>query len=144
MKMKSLFSVVAGLAITAGTYASLGAAAPARVGVSAVKAASKAGHMTTHMSDWLSRSVRDVVDLSALKRVSLSSAVIEPTATANVIRQAVRTEKANDLVRVAGDLGRVGRVVVDRDQAVGRAQGRHQLGRAGRERHDARHHTPCG
>ena len=96
-----------GLAITAGTYASLGAAAPARVGVSAVKAASKAGHITTHMSDWLSRSVRDVVDLSALKRVSLSSALVEPTATANVIRQAVRTEKATDLVRVAGDLGRV-------------------------------------
>jgi hypothetical protein len=96
-----------GLAITAGTYASLGAAAPARVGVSAVKAASKAGHMTTHMSGWLNRSVRDVIDMNALKRVNLSSAVTEPTATMNALRQAVRTEKADDLVRVAGNLGRV-------------------------------------
>jgi hypothetical protein len=96
-----------GLAITAGTYATLGAAAPARVGVSAVKAASKTGHMSAHMSDWLGRSVHDVLDLSALKRVSVSSTLTEPTATMNAVRQAVRTEKADDLVRLAGDLGHV-------------------------------------
>ena len=59
------------------------------------------------MADWLGRSVRDVVDLGALKNVSVRSTLMEPTATMNVVRQAVKTEKADDLVRLAGNLGRV-------------------------------------
>src|SRR5262245_12899268 len=39
----------AGIAITAGTYFSLGAAAPARVGVSVVKAAGKTGRITPRL-----------------------------------------------------------------------------------------------
>ena len=96
-----------GLAITAGTYASLGTAAPARMGVSAVKAARKAGQITTHMSEWLDRSVRDVVDWGALTRVSVGATLFRPMAVMRIARQAVNTEKADDLVRLARDLGRV-------------------------------------
>ena len=61
----------AGLAITAGTYASLGAAAPARAGLTLVKVARRSGRIG------------------------------EP------LLRAVRLEKAEGLVRLAGDLGRM-------------------------------------
>jgi hypothetical protein len=96
-----------GLAITAGTYASLGASAPARVGVSAVKAARKTGQISTHMAEWLNRSVHDIVDWAAVKRVSLGASLTEPAATFRAARQVVRTDKADDLVRLAGDIGQV-------------------------------------
>jgi hypothetical protein len=60
----------AGLAITAGTYASLGAAAPARVGLSLVKAARRTGRIG------------------------------EP------LVRAIRMEKTEGIVKLAGDLGR--------------------------------------
>src|SRR5258705_689727 len=44
-----------GLAITAGTYASFGAATPARVGMSVAKAARKAGRLSSGMAEWISR-----------------------------------------------------------------------------------------
>src|SRR5215204_2303032 len=51
-----------GLAITAGTYASFGAATPARVGVSVAKAARKAGRLSAGIADWIGRSLREVID----------------------------------------------------------------------------------
>jgi hypothetical protein len=96
-----------GLAITAGTYASLGTAAPARIGVSLVKAARKTGRITAHMSEWLTRSVRDVVDWTALKRAAGVASLSTPVVAMRAAREAVKVEKANDLMRVAGDLGKV-------------------------------------
>ena len=49
-----------GIAITAGTYATVGAAAPARLGLTAVKAARKTGRLSARMADWIGRSLRDV------------------------------------------------------------------------------------
>ncbi len=60
----------AGIAVTAGTYASLGAAAPARVGLSLVKAARRTGRIG------------------------------EP------LVRAIRAEKTEGIVKLAGDLGR--------------------------------------
>jgi hypothetical protein len=51
-----------GIAVTAGTYASLGVGAPARVGLSLVKAAGKAGRLSAHMATWVTRSVRGVAE----------------------------------------------------------------------------------
>jgi len=62
---------LAGIAITAGTYASLGAAAPARVGLSVLKAAEKTEQLGVRLA------------------------------------RIVRLEKTENVVRVAGDLGRV-------------------------------------
>ena len=57
-----------GIALTAGTYVSLGAGAPARVGVSVLKAARRTGRITAQMGAWLGRTLRQVVDWSALRR----------------------------------------------------------------------------
>jgi hypothetical protein len=96
---------VVGIAITAGTYATVGAATPARLGLTAVKAARKAGRLSTRMADWIGRSVRDVVDWSALKRAGAS--VTEPAVAVRAAREAVKVEKADGLVRLVSDVGRV-------------------------------------
>ena len=96
---------VVGIAITAGTYATVGAATPARLGLTAVKAARKAGRLSTRMADWIGRSVRDVIDWSALKRAGAS--VTEPAVAVRAAREAVKVEKADGLVRLVSDVGRV-------------------------------------
>ena len=94
-----------GIAITAGTYATVGAATPARLGLTAVKAARKAGRLSARLADWIGRSVRDVVDWSALKRAGAS--VTEPAVAVRAAREAVKVEKADGLVRLVSDVGRV-------------------------------------
>jgi hypothetical protein len=94
-----------GIAITAGTFATVGAATPARAGLSAVKAARKAGRMSGKMADWIGRSLRDVVDWSALKRAG--AAVTEPAVAVRAAREAIKVEKADGLVKLVGDVGRV-------------------------------------
>jgi hypothetical protein len=94
-----------GLAITAGTYASLGAAGPARVGVSAIKAARKSGVIGPRLANWSGRTIREVIDWPALQRASLSLAT--PAVVVRSAREAVKVEKANGLVKLVGDVGRV-------------------------------------
>ncbi len=96
-----------GLAITAGTYATVGAAAPARIGVTLVKAARKTGRLSARMAEWVGRSVREVVDWSALKRAVGSASITEPAVAVRAARAAVKAEKAQDLVHLAGNVGRV-------------------------------------
>jgi len=94
-----------GIAVTAGTYASFGAATPARVGLSVAKAARKTGRMGARMADWIGRSVRDVVDWAALKRAG--AALAEPAVAVRAAREAVKVEKADGLVKLVSDVGRV-------------------------------------
>jgi hypothetical protein len=96
---------VVGIAITAGTYATVGAAGPARIGLTAVKVARKTGRLSARLGDWIGRSVREVVDWSALKRVGAS--VTEPAVAVRVAREAVKADKVDGLVRLANDVGRV-------------------------------------
>jgi hypothetical protein len=95
----------AGIALTAGTYASFGAAAPARVGLSAVKAARKTGKLGGPMAASIGRSLREVIDWNALRRASFS--VAEPALAVRAVREAVKVEKAGGLTRLIGDVGRV-------------------------------------
>ncbi len=94
-----------GIAITAGTYATFGAAAPARVGLSMVKAARKTGQIGARMASWIGRTVREVVDLSALRRVGAS--LSEPAVAVRTAREVVKVDKAGGLVRLVTDVGRV-------------------------------------
>ena len=96
---------VVGLAITAGTYASMGAATPARVGLSAVKAARRTGRIGAGMADWIGRSLREVVDWSALRRAGAS--IADPAAALRAARLVVRPDKADNLMKLANDVGRV-------------------------------------
>jgi hypothetical protein len=92
-----------GLAVTAGTYATLGAGAPARVGLSLIKAARRTGRVGPHLAAWTGRSLRDIVDGAALRRASLTNPVLAMRAA----RGAVKLNKADGLVRFVGDVGRV-------------------------------------
>jgi hypothetical protein len=69
----------AGIAITAGTYASFGITTPVRVGLSVIKAARKAGRISAGMT----------------------------AAAVQAGRRAVKVGKADNIVRLAGDVGRV-------------------------------------
>ena len=94
-----------GLAITAGTYATIGAATPARVGLSAVKAARKTGRLSARLGRLDRALAARVVDWSALKRAGAS--VAEPAVAVRAAREAVKVEKAGGLVRLVSDVGRV-------------------------------------
>jgi len=96
-----------GIAVTAGTYASLGVAAPARVGLSLVKAAGKAGRLSAHMAAWVTRSVRGVVDMGAMRRVLAEASITQPALAVRATRDAVKLEKAQGLITAARDVGRV-------------------------------------
>jgi len=84
----------AGIAITVGTYATLGAAAPARAGVTFLKAARKTGALGAELAGDLGRMVRQV---SA------------PAIAVRAARDGVKAERAGGLLRLAGDVGRIER-----------------------------------
>jgi hypothetical protein len=94
-----------GIVVTAGTYATFGAGAPARVGLSALKAARKSGHIGAQMAGWIGRSLREIIDWPALRRAGGSLA--EPVVAVRAAREAVRLEKADGLMRLVNNIGRV-------------------------------------
>jgi hypothetical protein len=96
-----------GIAITAGTYASLGVGAPARVGVSVLKAARRTGRMTAQMGEWLGRSLRQVIDWSVMRRAVTEARITNPVGTARAVREAVKLEKSRELMKMVSDIGRV-------------------------------------
>jgi hypothetical protein len=85
----------------------LGAAAPARVGLTLVKAARKTGRLGGAMAAWINRSLREMVDWTALKGTVSARSLAQPAAAARTMREAIRVEKAQPLLRFVGDLGRV-------------------------------------
>jgi len=96
-----------GIAITAGTYVSLGAGTPARVGLSVVKAARKTGRLGARMGESIMRSLRGVVDGPALRKALAGASLTEPAVAVRAVRGAVKIEKADDLLRLTRDVGRV-------------------------------------
>jgi hypothetical protein len=96
-----------GLAITAGTYATIGAAAPVRAGITVVKAARKTGRIGGQMAGWIGRSLREVVDWTALRHAVRGASLTAPGTAVRAAREAVKVEKARDLTRLVGDVGRV-------------------------------------
>ncbi|MFG1424671.1 hypothetical protein [Roseixanthobacter glucoisosaccharinicivorans] len=91
---------VAGLALTAGTYATFGAGLPVRAGVSAVKIAKRTGRLSVGMTRLLTRAVNETVDFAALRRAGTS---LDATA----LKGAVRADGLKPLARLMGDLGTV-------------------------------------
>ena len=96
-----------GIAITAGTYASLGTGAPARVGLSLVKAARKTGRLSARMAESLGRTLRSVVDGPALRKAVDGASAAGPAMTIRAVREAVKIEKADDLFRLTRNVGDV-------------------------------------
>ena len=96
-----------GLAITAGTYATLGAAAPARVGLSVAKAARKSGQLGAELAGYIGRILRQVVDWGQLKKAIAGVSISEPALAIRAVREAVKVERAGGLIHLARDVGRV-------------------------------------
>jgi hypothetical protein len=96
-----------GIAVTAGTYATVGAAAPVRVGLSTVKAAHKSGRIGTPMAAWIGRSLRNAIDWDALRRAR--APLLRPVAALRAAREVVKVDKVDELVRFVGEVGRVQR-----------------------------------
>jgi hypothetical protein len=96
-----------GLAITAGTYASLGVGAPARIGLSVVKAARKTGRMSARLSGAVVRAVKESVDGAAVKQALTRAALLRPALAVRAAREAVKVDKAGGLLHLVRDVGRV-------------------------------------
>jgi hypothetical protein len=97
----------AGIAVTAATYATLGAGAPARVGLSLVKAARKTGRLATPVAEWMTRSVREVVDTQAFGAALSKASFTAPAVALRAARDAVKVDRAEGLVTMARDVGQV-------------------------------------
>ena len=97
-----------GLAVTAGTYATVGTAGPARAGLSIFKGARKASRVSAGLTEWAGRSARHLVDGDLLKQAVSGASVLRPAQSARAIKASVRTEKAGALVAAFRDVGRVG------------------------------------
>ena len=97
----------AGIAVTAATYATLGGGTPARLGLSLVKAARKTGRLAAPMAEWMTRSVRQAVDTTALGSALTKASFAAPAVAFRAARDAVKVERAEGLVTVARDVGRV-------------------------------------
>lgn len=96
-----------GIAITAGTFVSLGAILPVRVGITLVKAAAKTGRIGVRLSRFIGRSVREVVDTGALGRAFANASITEPALAVRAARESVKVEKAGGLIRVMENVGTV-------------------------------------
>jgi hypothetical protein len=96
-----------GLAITAGTYATLGAEAPARVGLSLAKAARKTGRLSAELAASVGRMMRGVVDWRRLKNAIVGASLSQPALAVRAAREAVKIRRARSLVRLGGDVGRI-------------------------------------
>ncbi len=96
-----------GLAITAGTYATLGAPAPARIGLSAAKVARKTGKLGEGLALYIGRLLRQVVDWNKLKTAIVGASLSEPALAIHAAREAVKVERAGGLVHLARDVGTV-------------------------------------
>jgi hypothetical protein len=72
-----------------------------------VKAARKTGRIGGQMAAWINRSVREVIDWTSLRSALRGASITQPAAAVRAAREAVKVEKARDLVRLVGDVGRV-------------------------------------
>ena len=96
-----------GLAVTAGTYATLGTAAPVRAGLTLAKAARKTGRLGADMAGTIGRMMRGVVDWGRLKKSIAGASIAEPALAIRAARDAVKVRRAGGLVDLARDVGRV-------------------------------------
>jgi hypothetical protein len=97
-----------GLAVTAGTYASVGIATPARAGLTLVKDARRAGRLSAGLGAWAGTSAATLIDKPLLENAVADASLLQPSQTARAIKAAVKLDRAGEMVTVVKDVGRVG------------------------------------
>ncbi len=91
---------VAGLAVTGATWTSLGAAAPARAGLTVLKTAARAGRLSAGLAADLARLARRAVDPALARRVA-------STTDGAALKALARGDGAAPLIAVGRDVARV-------------------------------------
>lgn len=97
----------AGIAITAGTYATIGLGGPARLGLSLVKAARKTGRLAAPVAEWMSRALRETVDTRAFGNALAKASITAPAVALRAARDAVKVDRAEGVITMVRDVGRV-------------------------------------
>jgi hypothetical protein len=97
----------AGLAVTAGTYATIGTGAPVRIGLSLVKAARKTGRLAAPVAEWMTRSLRNAFDTQAVSAAFTKASWTSPLSALRVARDAVKADRAEGVVTALRDIGSV-------------------------------------
>src|SRR5438067_2435761 len=96
-----------GLAVTAGTYATAGLSAPVRAGLTVIKAARRNGAIGGRMAAAINRALRESVDWGGHDRAAGKLRICTAVASVRGVRDALKMEKTEGLVRLVGDVGRV-------------------------------------
>jgi hypothetical protein len=98
---------VVGLAVTAGTYATLGGVTPVRVGLTLAKTARRTGRISADLAQWLGRSVREVVDWTRFQNAIAGATLAQPALAIRAARETVKLDKAGGIIDVVRNVGRV-------------------------------------
>lgn len=119
-----------GLAVSAGTYATMGASLPVRVGISLVKVAKRTGRLSAQLARSLTRAVREAVDFSALRRLAAHPGAVDGAA----LKSVVRGDRVAGLTRMLDDTARIQAKAGTRAALEGMkvAEGGHDLSRVAR------------
>ena len=72
-----------------------------------MKAARKTGRLAAPMAEWMTRSVREAVDTTALGTALTKASFTAPAVAFRAARDAVKVERAEGIVTVVRDVGRV-------------------------------------
>jgi hypothetical protein len=99
----------AGIAITAGTYATVGVTAPVRAGLTLLKVARTTGRFGTELAGVIGRLLRQAVDLNRLRRAIVGGSLARPALAVHAARDAVKVERAGGLLHFVRDTGRIER-----------------------------------
>jgi hypothetical protein len=97
----------AGIAVTAGTYATIGLGGPARVGLSLLKAARKTGRLAAPVAEWMTRALRETIDTRAFGTALAEASITAPAVALRAARDAVKVDRAQGVVNMLRDVGRV-------------------------------------
>jgi hypothetical protein len=77
------------------------------MGLSLVKAARKTGRISARMAQSVTRTLRSVVDVAALRGALGNASLANPAMATRAAREAVKIGKADDLFRLTRDVGSV-------------------------------------
>jgi hypothetical protein len=92
-----------GIAVTAGTYATVGASLPVRMGISLVKVAKRTGRLSAGLLRSFTRAARESVDFVALRRLLSGATAVDGAA----VKSVVRTDRLATLTRMLDDTARI-------------------------------------
>ena len=98
-----------GIAITAGTYVTLGATAPLRAGLTLAKVARTSGRLGVDLSVAIGRLLRQAVDWNRFRRAVIGGSMAKPALAVHAAREAVKVERAGGLMHFVRDVGRIER-----------------------------------